>query len=292
VEHFPTDAYLEYSFVKDGGERLLDPLNPRSIGNGVGSINNLFYMPGGGPAGDTRRRPNTPRGRLTREYLETEGILPGKRRQVIFYQPPADGPAPLAVVFDGPDYATRARLPVILDNLIADRRIQPVAVAMIQHAGPLRPLEYACNDLLLLFVLGQLLPLARSRLDLIDPASAPGAYGVAGASMGGLMALYCGLRVPEVFGHVLSQSGAFTLMGGMDALVYPLVSAGAGKQLKIWMDIGRFDFLLDTNRRMRDLMLDQGYDLAYHEYEGGHNYTCWGNDLHRGLKALWGENKG
>ena len=53
------------------------------------------------------------------------------------------------------------------------------------------------------------LPLAAERLRLLDARTLPGAYGVLGVSMGGLMALYLGLRLPQVFGRVLSQSGAF-----------------------------------------------------------------------------------
>ena len=63
----------------------------------------------------------------------------------------------------------------------------------------------ACGESTLLFVAAQVLPLARAHLNLLDPAKHPGAYGVLGASMGGLMALYTGLRLPRIFGHVLSQ---------------------------------------------------------------------------------------
>ncbi|MFN8374318.1 MAG: alpha/beta hydrolase-fold protein [Anaerolineae bacterium] len=39
----------------------------------------------------------------------------------------------------------------------------------------------------------------------MDIQQHPGAFGVLGASMGGLMALYAGLRMPALFGQVISQ---------------------------------------------------------------------------------------
>jgi enterochelin esterase-like enzyme len=67
---------------------------------------------------------------------------------------------------------------------------------MLESRSPVRSLEYTCNDLSLGFVLESVLPFARQNLDLIDINRHPGAFGVLGASMGGLMALYAGLRLP------------------------------------------------------------------------------------------------
>src|SRR5512143_1444672 len=44
----PRDAYMEYTYVRNG-ERLLDPLNPRTTPNGMGETNNFFYMPEAAP---------------------------------------------------------------------------------------------------------------------------------------------------------------------------------------------------------------------------------------------------
>ena len=38
------------------------------------------------------------------------------------------------------------RLHAIVDNLIAQRRIRPVALAMVENEGGARALEYLCSD--------------------------------------------------------------------------------------------------------------------------------------------------
>ena len=105
--------------------------------------------------------------------------------------------------------------------------------------------------------------------------------------MGGLMALYAGLRAPAVFGRVLSQSAAL-YMSKPDSVVFDLVRHGPIPPLRTWMDVGRYEWLLDSNRRMRKLLLERGYDVVYQEYNGGHNYPAWRNQLGQGLEALFG----
>jgi len=129
------------------------------------------------------------------------------------------------------------------------------------------------------------LPLARKALKLIDVKKTPGAYGVLGASMGGLIALYSGLRHPEIFGHVISQSGAFY----QPFVVNDLVQARQAPQLKIWMDAGALEYLLPYNRQMQARLAAKGYAVSYQEYRGGHNYTAWRNEVATGLETLFGK---
>jgi enterochelin esterase family protein len=53
------------------------------------------------------------------------------------------------------------------------------------------------------------------------------------------------------------------------------------------MDVGRLDELLQDNRRMYDLLKEQGYPVTYREFSSGHNYTAWRDDLWRGLEAMF-----
>ena len=39
----PDDAYIEYIFMNEGGERINDPLNHRRISNGMGKTNQYFF---------------------------------------------------------------------------------------------------------------------------------------------------------------------------------------------------------------------------------------------------------
>jgi enterochelin esterase family protein len=211
----------------------------------------------------------------------------GRARDVFLYEPPVAGPYPLLVVLDGPDYLRRASLPTLMDNLLHESRIPPVALAMVASHGPARTVEYACSDATLMFLLDKVLPLARQELRLEDEKRKPGIHGVLGASLGGLMALYAGLRAPQIFGRVLSQSGAFAIPDGYDFVVFELVRAVQRRRLAVWMDCGSFERLTEGNRRMLPLLEEAGHRVQYREYSGGHNYPAWRDDVWRGLEWLY-----
>lgn len=284
----PTDAYVEYVFLR-GGWRVPDPFNPREVSNGLGGANNYFYMPRGGPTPLAERQPGVPRGALRRHTLPCGQFIAGEERAVYLYQPPVEEPVPLVLVFDGEEYRGRARLHVIVENLIAQERIRPVALAMVAHGGTTRLAEHACNDGTVAFVTQNVLPFAREHLHLVDPAEQPGAYGVVGASMGGLMALYTALRAPEIFGSAICQSGTFLAsVFGRDPVVFDLARQTAARPSRVWMDAGNFETLIAANRRMHETLLAGGHDATLHAYNGGHNYSAWRDDVWRGLESLYG----
>lgn len=282
---FAEDAYIEYALGTDEA-RVPDPHNPRRVSNGMGKYNHYFYMPKGGPTPFAVKRRGAPQGTVTRHDVPTYFLVAGRQRRVDLYQPPADGPVPLVLVYDGPDYSRRANLTTVVDNLIAERRIAPLALAMVANGRDARTSEYGSSEGTMDWLHEVVLPLAREHLNLVDTAGSPGAFGVMGASMGGLMALYTALRLPALFGRVLSQSGAFH-MGGRATGVVDLVTYLPVPPLRIWMDVGRYEGLLDCNREMHALLLARGYDVVYHEYNGGHAYTAWRDDLVDGLQHLF-----
>jgi enterochelin esterase-like enzyme len=286
---FKPDAYIEYGFLKDG-ESILDPFNPRRTPNGIGGDNNFFSMPDYKPSSLSRKKSNIPHGTISSHRLPTEGLISGKYRTIHFYHPPTKAPAPLLLVWDGQDYLYRMHLNNMLDNLIYKGTIKPLAVVFIDNAGQdLRTVEYACCDATLAFLKFELIPYAIRELKLIDIDKNPGSYGVLGASMGGLMALYTALRMPQIFGKVLSQSGAFA-WGDFDMVVFELIKHGLRLPLNIWLDVGIYDLsgLLEANQRMRELLSVQGYPVIYREYNAGHNYPAWRDDLSNGLEVFFG----
>lgn len=288
----PRDAFIEYAFITnleqadtDDG-RALDPYNPLKKWNGFNATNNIFYMPEAHTTPLIKRKRGIAKGKLTRYKVEVDSIITGKKRDVWLYQPPVSQSVPLLVVYDGRDYLKQAKLAAIVDNLIAAGRVAPFALALLANARQARFLEYACSDATLGFLQHKILPLAQQELNLLDLERNPGAFGVMGASMGGVMSLYTGLRLPHIFGKVLSQSGAFAIFG-QELVVYDLVSEGATRPLHIWLDCGRYEFLLETNRRMYKLLQDKGYHATYREYPAGHNYFAWRDDVANGLEALF-----
>ncbi len=283
----PRDAYIEYALYDSVTQkRFLDPLNKRSVSNGVGGRNNYFYMPETMPSPFALRRADIPVGALTSHSVETDLLRDDYERTIYLYRPPVKDPVPLLIVYDGQDYMQRGKLAVIVDNLIAEERIQPIAMAFLPNGGRWRSVEYACSDATLHWVEQVILPLAREKLKLLDIRKHPGAYGVLGASAGGLMSLYTGLRMPDIFGKVLSQSGVSAL-DGRDFATVDLVKHKHANDIQIWMDAGKLESLLEDNRRMSALMNENGYNIIYREYSGAHNFTAWRDDVWRGLEAVF-----
>lgn len=283
--NLPPDAYMEYAFLDPKtGQRLEDPLNPNRIWNGINAWNHYFYMPRGAPAILAKKARGAARGTVTRHEVQTRDHTGGSKRTVYLYRPPVNVPVPLLVVYDGPDYLKRANLNVIVDNLIATQRVQPFAMALIQNGGAARTLEYSCADATLGLVFDHVIPLAQEHIPLTPPGGEP--YGILGASMGGLMALYTGLRLPQVFGKVLSQSGAF-FVPELYSVIDDLVRYLPVPDIRVWMDVGKLEWLLDGNREMYALLKEHKYDVTYREHSGGHNYTSWQNDVWQGLEKLF-----
>ena len=284
----PATAYLEYSFYDPRTKkRIEDPLNKNTVYNGLGHYNHFFYMPGHSPTELARLRKNIPRGKVTHHAVDTWMLADDGERDVYLYHPPVKEPVPLLVVYDGIDYLERGKLNTIVDNLIYEKRIRPIAIAFLQNGDDHRGVEYACSDATIMWLDNIILPLARKKLNLLDIAKHSGSYAVLGASFGGLMSLYTGLRMPDVFGKVISQSGVFE-SEGRDYVAVDLLRSKQSREIKIWMDIGQFDWLLEDNRRLQPLLRENGYNVTYREFSGGHNYTCWRDEVGIALENLFG----
>lgn len=283
----PRDAYVEYAFLDPlTQEKIPDPLNGQTVSNGMGSRNHFFYMPETMPSPFSIRRADVRSGTITRHRVDAGFLQDDGERDVYLYKPPAGGAVPLLVVYDGYDYLQRARLATIVDNLIADKRIRPIAIAFLQNGRSRRTVEYFCSDATLYWLEREVLPLARKHLRLLNLENHPGAYGVLGASAGGLMSFYTGLRMPEIFGKVLSQAAVFSI-DERDSAAVDLVRYGQGRDLEIWMDVGTLDELLEDNRRMIAMLDKRQYNVTYREFSAGHNYTAWRNDIWHGLEAMF-----
>jgi enterochelin esterase family protein len=99
--------------------------------------------------------------------------------------------------------------------------------------------------------------------------------------------MYTGLRMPEIFGKVLCQSGVFSLEG-RDFAVVDLVRHRQARDLRIWMDVGKLEEgLLEDNRRMAALLSEKKYSVTYREFSASHNYTAWRDDVWHGLEELF-----
>lgn len=231
-------------------------------------------------------------GKLTRHSVDS-GIL-GNRRDVWTYVPAGADPQALLVLFDAHAYVHDVPTPRILDNLVADGLLPPVAAVIVGNASPeARNTELPPNPLFARFIAEELMPWAR-RQGLAQTARRTV---VAGSSYGGLVSSYLGLTHPELFGNVLSLSGSYWwappgetpgwMQRAWQTLPAPLPA------VRFYLDAGWYETgrggregILETNRALADILRARGLSVTQREYASGHDYLHWQGALGCGLVAL------
>lgn len=197
---------------------------------------------------------------------------------------------PVVVLLDG-DVWQQLGIAGLLDELIRTRLLPPL-VALLPDAldSDTRRRELACDERFVAFLTRELLPWAARRWSVTgDPSRTV----VAGQGLGGLAAAYTALRRPERFGNVLAQSGAFWWPAARREGARPeewltgRVRALARRPVRFHLSAGLQEWGVPAaGRRLRDALSAKGYEVAHHEYNGGHDYLCWRDDLAHGLVTL------
>jgi enterochelin esterase-like enzyme len=282
-----------------------DPLNPRRYPADPNitryEVQSMAELPDASPQPWSARRPEVPRGELRQHRYRSE-IL-GNERAVTVYTPPGyrtDGNAyPFLLLFDGATYQTDVPAPVILDNLIAVRKIPPMAAVLVDNASPdLRGAELFGNPRFAGFIATELVPWAAKEYRLSGDRSR---NVIGGLSAGGFAAAFVALRHPGLFGNVISQSGAFwwspkVEQGEERGWLTREYIAAPSSGLRFYLEAGLFENdirgaggqILEHNRHLRDVLRAKGYQVFYHEYPGGHDRLTWRGSLADALIELLG----
>jgi enterochelin esterase family protein len=296
--------------------RQLDPLSPRRTPDDPTYpflATSVLDMPG---APDEQWALRTPvRRGLIEERTVKSALLAnpkfGSERQIWIYTPPrynaAAGPYPLLVLLDGASYVSNRfnNAPATLDNLITDGRIRPTIVlfdpgnrggGFAGHAGYGEAL------------VKEVLPVLRASYSI---STNPADTVIGGFSAGGTAAAQIALLHSEVFGNVLSQSGAFRNRDPGDEEPNATVRkylAAPRRPIRFYLETGIYDnapganqplrdFVLDEtnlmgNRHLRDVLRAKGYDVTYREVGGSHEWIHWRAMLADGLMTLLGNQAG
>jgi len=306
----PKDTRETYQFSIDG-QNNVDPLNPRrqftpldeDTGFG-GWESSVLELPSAPPQPWSSPRPGVPAGQVAKHYYRS-AIL-GNDYPVWIYTPPgysAHGePYGFLVILDGWFYITLIPAPTILDNLLAEGKLDPLVAIMIGSHSPreVRKRDYGCYAPYIDFLTEELLPWARQEVHLTHD---PKQTAIVGLSRGGLMAGYIAMHLPGIFGNVLTQSGSFGWRPEADSEPDWLVRQYAAQPqlpLRFYLEAGLFETdlmmvdgfsinLLASNRAMRDVLQAKGYPIHYREFSGGHSPVIWRGTLSNGLLALLGK---
>ncbi|HZM99142.1 MAG TPA: alpha/beta hydrolase-fold protein [Pyrinomonadaceae bacterium] len=295
-----------------------DPLNPFEFTEHYNEFNpyegNSFSaveLPFAEPQSWSIVRPNVPTGRVQRDKFQSK--LLGNERPIWIYTPHGYAVDKkrygLLILTDGGQFVNTARVATTLDNLIAAGLIPPLVAVMVEN--PNRWRELSCNSTYADFLAQEIVPWARANYHATDR---PEQTIIGGVSLGGLQAAFIGLKYSEVFGNVLSQSGAFWWKPDGEkepewlnrqfaaSPRLPLrFSLEAGKLEGTWWwrdlmaklpnppPVNLIDpTLLAANRNLRDTLQSKGYAVHYTEYNGNHGMLNWRGTLASHLIALVG----
>ena len=246
------------------------------------NVRSVVVGPRAAPDEWSQPRAGIPRGTVTTDTIRSAAL--GAGRAVSVYVPPGNpaGDLPLLIVFDGPVYRGGVRLPVILDNLIAAGKIRPVVAIFVSQVN--RMVELAPNEPFGAFTCGDVIDVARSRFHAGRRATETT---VLGSSHGGLAATWIAMRCPDRVGNVIAQSPSYWWSPPADSEPEALTRQMARSErlpLRFWLEVGRFEVdqtsggapgQVAVARHMRDVLTARGYDLAYSEFPGGHEYQSW-----------------
>ena len=243
-------------------------------------------------------------GKVT-EYHVSSAAMKAPRRIWVYTPPGYDRKGPdcdLLVAFDGGEYLGQIPLPVMLDTLLAAKRIRPaVAVFVDDSTGAVRLADLANQEPFARFIGDELVPWTRARFNVSrDPHRAT----ITGSSAGGLAAAFVALRRPDLFGNVFSQSGAFWRgASGSNGAPFEWLTAqyraSPRVDVRFVLEVGSTEnrgaiggtapSILDANRRLRDTLQSKGYALSYVEVPGGvHAPESWGPRIPAALVSLMG----
>jgi len=185
------------------------------------------------------------------------------------------------------------------DYCIQAGLVEPLLIVGIYNAGKQRLGEYTPTRMPKLgggranryakFLLEEVRPFLLGNYRVLSGAENTG---IGGSSLGGLVSLYLGLRLPHVFGKVAALSPS---VWWNQRVILRFADAGPVDPLpRIWLDIGTREGgrIVEDVERFRDILLGKGWrldrDLHYQRVEGAeHNEAAWARRVAPFLQFLF-----
>lgn len=276
---FPKDARLDYKIYINNSEWIIDPFNPHQQWSGVGggSPNSELRMPNWKPDPITIAKSGIATGKLDKDKLFNSKSL-GYQLTYSVYLPAGYTPTrkyPTIYVTDGYEYMHEqmGNMLTILDNLIDQKKIQPIIAIFIDHREPVnrsnnrRMQELAMNTNYLNFFKSEFIPLIETQYSVVNNANE---RAILGNSFGGLTSAYFAFTEPGIFGLTGIQSPAFKYKPE----IYTVCDKPENPPVKVFLTSGVFNDAEVEARRMKDI-LDK--NVCSYQYTETNQGNSWGN---------------
>jgi enterochelin esterase family protein len=299
----PEASRVEYKIILNGKDWILDSANPNTAFSGLSGANNVLTLPGFTVSDESQKREDIEHGILTEE-LSLESASLGYTVTYWVYTPAGYEnleKLPVIYILDGNDFIDErmGALPDVLDNLIADGRIEPVLAVFINQRDPGNPEFNRREEEFLVHPVEHANFVAEELVPVIDRSYRtgpnPDSRVIMGVSYGGLSSIFIAAFQPDVFHELVAFSpslwalynpeflpnesqkdGLAAMKPALDALgacggendnpcppINIFVSAG-------WpdWDVGNLDqTVMDLKRR--------GFLVEFHSVREGHTWDHW-----------------
>ncbi|HEX7080419.1 MAG TPA: alpha/beta hydrolase-fold protein [Gammaproteobacteria bacterium] len=262
-----------------------------------------------------------PQQTATPAYLETRDVAHGavqtfnyhsesldREREVVVYMPPGyeSGSERYPVLYllhgaggDERTWIDRQQANVILDNSIADGRLEPLVVVMPygytrrlpegQRRRGAAAYKTDMEEFAVDFI-EDLIPQVESRYRVLADAEH---RAIAGLSMGGGQSLAIGLSHPEMFTAVAGFSSAMQIAnnpdwGGVDMEAVLANDETINEHLDLlWVGCGTEDGLFDANKAFSEQLTEHGVEHTFRVTLGGHTAEVWSRYLYEVAPQLF-----
>jgi len=277
-----------YSFVADGVS-LMDPVNPLIVPNLL-NPQSMVHIPGDGLPWDVA---NVPHGTVQRRFYHSNIV--GDDRDFYVYTPPGYDPIarkqyPVLYLLhgfsdDASGWTAVGQAHVILDNLIAQGKAQPMLIVMTLGYGALEilsadrsaagypALRQRSFSKFRDSLFEEVMPVVEKEYRVAKDRNM---RAIAGLSMGGAETLFIGLNNLNRFAYI----GAFSAGAVGDDQFQKLDGSTANSQLRLfWISCGVDDGLLDSNRKFVEFMKSKNVEVKLRETPGAHTWMVWRRNL-------------
>ncbi len=207
---------------------------------------------------------------------------------------PAESARDCLIFLDGELYTDRVKAPETLTAARASESLPPLTcVYLPNRSAEDRHEAYTCNDRFAAFVALELPRWIEREVGRFERLF------LCGLSLSALQSIFTGLRHPGLFAGVLAQSPSAWWQDERLASCLDALPCSRGR---FWISVGTQELQenaahpptpliqktsqLASVRRLAQRLTEAGHDLHLHEYDGGHDPACWGEELPQALAWL------
>lgn len=281
---FEPNARLDYKFVINGSNWILDPLNPHTVSGGFGP-NSELAMPAYVQPWEIASQQGISKGTVSSFTFTSQQLNANYNVQI--YLPPSyathpDRSYPSIYVQDGQEYLSLGSGKNILDNLIDAGLISEIVGVFIRPNNRNDEYAFAKRNQYRAFIVEEMVPYILENYRVIDSPEARAAIGTSfGANISAQIAFYH----PEVIGKAGLHSPAFWPNNNETTT---LLLQGGLKPIQ-WASVwGTYEQSVFQNMQVVQTGLENlGYSFYGNYYPEGHSWGLWRATLDELLMELF-----